>query len=109
MVGRLSAKRASSSEAGFSEDTNPMDGVSNLADVMLVMAVGIMLALVMHWNLDISPASGAVDMTQAEEVENMDDLNEEDLKNMISENGLEEKGKLYYDPETGKTYMIVTE
>lgn len=107
MTGRLSSKRQDS-QAGFSEDSNPMDGVSNLADVMLVLAVGIMLALVMHWNLDISPTSGAVDMEQAEEVDE-DEMSEEDLKNMISDKGLQEKGKLYYDPDTDKTYMIVDE
>jgi hypothetical protein len=32
---------------------NPMDGLGNLADAMLVLAVGIMLALVIHWNIDV--------------------------------------------------------
>lgn len=32
---------------------NPMDGVANLADVMLVLAVGIMLALIINWRVDL--------------------------------------------------------
>ena len=35
---------------------NPMDSISNLADAMLVLAVGIMLALIINWNVDISAA-----------------------------------------------------
>ena len=31
----------------------PMDGVSNMSDAMLVLAVGIMLALVINWKIDI--------------------------------------------------------
>lgn len=30
-----------------------MEGVANLVDVMLVLAVGIMLALIINWNVDI--------------------------------------------------------
>ena len=41
------------------EDTavNPMDGLGNLADAMLVLAVGIMLALVLNWKLDLTAVS----------------------------------------------------
>lgn len=35
------------------EDVNPMDYVSNLSDAMLVLAVGMMLALVVAWNVDL--------------------------------------------------------
>ena len=49
---RLSARslRSRSDEA----PVNPMDSISNLADAMLVLAVGIMLALIINWNVDIS-------------------------------------------------------
>ena len=39
----------------FSEESvDPMNYVSNLSDAMLVLAVGMMLALIVHWNVDIS-------------------------------------------------------
>ena len=44
---------------------NPMDSVSNLADAMLVLAVGIMLALIINWNVDISGAKTAQDASDA--------------------------------------------
>lgn len=40
------------------EDVNPMNYLSNLSDVMLILAVGIMLALVVHWNVDITASGG---------------------------------------------------
>ena len=40
---------------------NPMDSISNLADAMLVLAVGIMLALIINWNVDISSAGQTAD------------------------------------------------
>ena len=36
------------------ESVDPMNYVSNLSDAMLVLAVGMMLALIVHWNVDIS-------------------------------------------------------
>ena len=36
---------------GQDEGVNPMDGVSNMSDAMLVLAVGIMLALVINWKI----------------------------------------------------------
>ena len=42
-------------------EVNPMDGVANLADAMLVLAVGIMLALILNWNVDISAVRGQAD------------------------------------------------
>ena len=36
------------------QDFNPSEGILNLADVMLVFACGLMLSLVMNWNIDIN-------------------------------------------------------
>lgn len=35
------------------ERENPMDGVSNMSDSMLVLTVGVMLALVIKWKVDL--------------------------------------------------------
>ena len=50
-------KRKLRREEAESEDVNPMEGVANLADVMLVLAVGMMLALVVAWNVDIASSN----------------------------------------------------
>lgn len=85
------------------EDINPMEGIANLADVMLILAVGIMLALVMHWNVDISTK----EVTQKQEIKDMED--QEISEKIQSQKGFEELGTVYKDPETGKMYMVVRE
>ena len=42
------------------EPENPMDSLSNLSDVMLVFACGLMVALIINLNVDVSRLSEAV-------------------------------------------------
>ena len=42
------------------EDVSPMSGLSNLSDAMLVLALGILVALVVHWNVNIVPADAVM-------------------------------------------------
>jgi hypothetical protein len=46
-------KRFERGRLNVGEDINPLDGLINLADVMLVLAWGLMLALIIAWNIDI--------------------------------------------------------
>ncbi len=106
MKRRNSKKRERWSEG----DINPMDGVANLADVMLCLAVGIMLALITHWNVDINVggASGTSGGANAKEIEE-NRLNKVD-ENRVNINedgdGYEHMGQVYRDPNTGKIYMV---
>ena len=108
----------------FSEESvDPMNYVSNLSDAMLVLAVGMMLALIVHWNVDISTGGrssenvgetvaaegqggqSAIDRDNAlsftpEELEQMDSTEGE------TDEGMEKLGEVYYDAETGKYYII---
>ena len=107
------------------EEVNPMNYLSNLSDAMLVLAVGIMLALIVHWNVDISTSGGtmsdsgqsyaadgeggnsAIDRDSAvnfsqDELDNMqsqDELNSSDT-------GMEKLGEVYYDAATGQYYIV---
>lgn len=91
------------------EDVNPMDGVANLADVMLVFACGLMLALITYWNVDVSGVTGSIDpVEQGQEItEDVggfgEQKNDEDSEN---DTQFEEVGKVYRDPTTGKLYMV---
>ena len=84
-----------------------MDSVSNLADTMLVLAVGIMLALIINWNVDISAgkteqaasADPAISFEQDDLTESQDDAK-------TIEGDLTEMGKVYYDQETGTYYIV---
>ncbi len=92
----------------YDEDVNPMDGVGNMADTMLVLAVGIMLALVINWNVDLKLPDSIVEMEKAKQV-NEEDIDKKDITEQAGEQGLSEMGTVYKDPETGKMYMITEE
>lgn len=87
------------------DSANPMDGVANLADCMLVLACGLMLSLIINWNLDIQIDEQLTPTgeNQMETVENMED-SELDNPNVVS--GFEEFGTLYRDPVTGEYYVV---
>jgi len=90
-----------------------MESVGNLADVMIVLAVGIMLALIINWNVDIGtvayknddkkePASDNAMILDEDSIERVED----DAEQVDSE-GMEKFGTVYYDETTGKYYIIV--
>jgi hypothetical protein len=90
-------------DAASAEDADPRIGLVNLADVMLVFACGLMLALVTFWNLDISSLQEVVQSDEVAEVSDIEDL-ESQLSGVGS--GYEELGMVYRDPMTGKLYML---
>lgn len=101
------------------EDVNPMNYLSNLSDVMLILAVGIMLALVVHWNVDITASGGQAQGNTGENGSVLVDkdhavtMTDEELARLQEQNGvtgggenLEKRGEVYYDAGTG-TYCII--
>lgn len=92
-------------------DINPMEGVANLADVMLVLAVGIMMALIAAWDIDVVnsvPNAQQVTVDDAVELEEeLDSLAGEDSEDgkPFDEYGLTEYGKVYQDAD-GNLYML---
>lgn len=101
----------------FGEDEeDPMAGVANLVDAMLVIAVGLLVFLVISWNMQNVVFNE--DLTQEQKQEAMDamqqvtqvdqgqQLNEiPDISNSTGE-GYAEMGKVYKDPKTGKMIMV---
>ena len=51
------------------ESFNPMDGMANLADVMLVFACGLLIALIASWNVDINSAGQTEDRYEIEKAD----------------------------------------
>ena len=92
---------------------NPMDGVSNMSDVMLVLAVGIMLALVINWKIDIKDAYKTEVEKVALDEDKLNEFETDEAKrnNSISYEDIEKKyvrsGSVYTDTLTGKTYVVV--
>lgn len=83
------------------EDVNPSAYIVNLADCMLVLACGFMVALISYWNIDVTPAQ-ELDGEQLEEVD------PETMPEDVTEGGSYyiEAGKVYQDPNTGQLYMV---
>lgn len=84
------------------EDVNPSAYIVNLADCMLVFAVGVIVALVSYWNIDISPT---VEEIQQEELEEIDP---ETMPEELGSGGsfYQEAGTAYRDPSTGILYLL---
>ena len=99
-----------------SEDTgNPMDGVSNMSDAMLVLAVGIMLALVINWKIDIKEAYKGQEKKEVVEDSKLQEFDSDEARqnSAISFEDIESKyvksGTVYTDTYTGKTYVVIDE
>ena len=80
------------------EPENPLESLSNLSDVMLVFACGLMVALIINLNVDVSRLSEAV-------VRYKDDSESADVEKKDGA-GMEEIGKVYRDPKPVKTYIV---
>lgn len=86
------------------EDVNPMEGVSNLSDVMLVFAVALMLAIIAHWNVSLN--AERIDESSMTEIDNSQEI----VKSVTSgDSSFVESGTVYTDINTGKTYLVKPE
>ena len=91
--------------AEFEENVDPMQSMANMVDCMLVLACGLMLALVMSHNLDFAPAmEEVVADTDLEQIDQ--EIEEGKAAFNDAGSGYEELGVVYRDPETGKMYML---
>ncbi len=70
---------------------------------MLVLALGLMLALVVAWNAQVPNMTEVKQTSELKEVDNLDTLT--DPENMGG-SGYVDMGSVYQDPKTGKMYLI---
>ena len=93
-------------------EEDPMAGTANLVDAMLVIAVGLLIFLVISWNMqsvvfqDNSQNQPAQDSQQVTEVSEGQVLNDTPDTSNASGQGYLEMGKVYKDPSTGKLIMV---
>jgi hypothetical protein len=90
------------------EDANPMEGAINIVDAMLVFACGLMLSLVIFWNVDLQDKA-LVPVEKGAEVSEVNNVTEEVKETIDSEAEYEKLGTVYMDPATGKMYLIQEE
>ncbi len=91
------------------EEVNPLDGAVNIVDAMLVFACGLMLSLVMHWNVDLGQIGERVNLNRGQDVTQAPDIRD-DLIETQGEGKLYEKmGTVYKDPATGQLFMLTNQ
>ena len=68
----------------MTEDFSPMEGVGNMADAMLVFACGLLLALIISWNVDVSETGEITKAPEVKyEVDNIGDSTEQDAEKTV--------------------------
>ena len=84
------------------EDVNPSAYIVNLADCMLVLACGFLVAMISFWQIDLSP-----NMTKLEG-EQLEQIDPEVLPQDITQEGSYyiEAGTAYRDPNTGLVHIL---
>ena len=83
------------------EDVQPMQYVANLTDVMLVLACGLMAAVITFWQVDLRKTD--VDRDKTQRIDAADVIHE---SGTVSTDGLVNQGTVFMDPETGELYII---
>ena len=88
------------------EDVDPNSYLTNLSDCMLVLACGLMVALVVAWSVKLPSATELEQTGSMQEVSNIEDITGQADG---SGSGYTALGTVYQDPLTGKMYMIQEE
>ena len=97
-------------------EEDPMAGTSNLVDAMLVIAVGLLVFLVISWNMQNIVFNENMDEQQRQKVKNAiqevsqldqgQQLNETPDISKSSGDGFTEMDKVYRDSQSGKLIMV---
>lgn len=101
------AKNPPWAQSRFSEtDNDPFSGLVNIMDVMLVFALGLLIALISQ-NREMQQhfrVQDGMDIQQGRELSETPQA----LRNVVDGNGegMKSLGQVYQDPETGKLILI---
>ena len=80
------------------EDVDPNSHITNIADCMLVLVLGLLVALVARFGMDLTQS----DENQIIGIEvNMDADGDGEI-----DGGYEQAGTVYHDPATGQYYLV---
>ena len=82
------------------EDVNPNEYMVNIADCMLVLLLGMIVALISYYNVDLGQSSSSSDEIIGIKV----DMDED--KDGVIDAGYKRQGEVYYDEATGDLYFL---
>lgn len=86
-------------------EEDPMSSMGNLMDVMLVFACGIMIALIAHYNVELT--TDTPDLGEAERIEG--EISEQQADVESEGASYVDMGRVYQDTETGELYIVRTD
>ena len=86
------------------EDVNPNAYLTNIADCMLVLMLGTIVALIAYYGVDLESASSE----QEEQITGVEVSMDADNDSEIDEQ-YQESGRVYYDPSTDTYYFVASE
>ena len=101
MAGKFSSLAGGLRRTHAIDDEDPTSGLANLADCMLVLACGLMVALIAAYDVDMTITEMTVETTQE-----ISDVEEAEREMSAGSSAYIDVGRLYKDPETGKYYML---
>lgn len=88
-----------------SADDDPMSGLNNLSDAMLVLALGFLIFAIMA--LSVNPDMISQKQNTMQDVSTADAFNQNYTDaGGLEDSGYSEVGKVYEDPSTGKLVMV---
>ena len=95
--GRILSKRAK-----YREEISPMESMVNLVDVMLVFICGLLISIIIYWNINMKNLVVILDQKQLTKIDNPEEVTEQ--MNAVSSYG--DVGSAVMDPKTGKLYVL---
>ncbi len=94
---------------GIDDDANPLEGAINIVDAMLVFACGLMLALVIRWDVDLSQVDKQLHLSTGQEISSSTEIRDDLVENENQGDPYEKLGTAYKDPLTGKVFILSDE
>ena len=87
-------------EVQTEEEVNPNEYMVNIADCMLVLLLGMIVALISYYNVDLTKPPEPEDEIIGIKV-NMDEN-----QDGVVDSGYERRGEVYYDEANGSYYFV---
>ena len=99
---RSSRRGGRRGRGGGRAEVKPMESVANLVDIMLVFACGLMVAIIIYWNVDLNNIVNIIDQEQLVEITDSETIE----KNQASISNYDNLGTAIEDPDTGKMLIV---
>ena len=103
MMRRNSLSLSVASTRAVEEDVNPNSYITNIADCMLVLVLGLLVALVTRYGVDLSATDPVA--TEDRDLVGLEVDLDADHDGVVDGN-YEARGTVYYDKATGNYYMV---